>query len=527
MKPYSVVLAEDEKFVLLGLQTYFSGDSEEFYVAGAFRDGLEAWEYVKEHPPEVLIADIRMPVLDGIELIRRTKLQHPETRAVVLTCHDDFEYVRQAFTSGAEEYILKHEVEEAGLFEVLRRVVNTEEERSPRPVSAHAQRLENFQDFAVAFLHAKARGAEAETSFLEPYRFGSGIQRFVLSQFHLPKELDLEQRRTRNTAELRMVLNIIDYTLAEYAARETRLSEAFYGPDQDFVVLTALPELAEGPRSLTDTLAQIGLEISKYFSKEPLVGVSEQLGPDDLLRSACEQTQVALGEAFYRENGAIVFADERGSSPKAELPGVAFEAEAPLSTWYADLDAYLSRVAEVRPHPHAVQRTLISALERCAEGLSGFAPAGHEHQWARIREYVSLIGECDRLSMLASVSKAVLGELSQLRQHAHAQRSRFGEITRYIEHHFAEPLRLKDLANVFHVNLTYLSSAFREKTGTTVTKYINQCRIREAKRLIASSALSDKEIAFRVGYSNPNYFSRVFKQLEGQTVSEFRSDLYG
>ncbi len=114
-----VVVVDDERLVLLGIKSYVMLAEDRYRVTGAFTSAKEALIFCRDHPPNILLTDIKMPVVDGLQLIRQVKTELPDTKIIVLSCHDDYAYVHEAFRLGAADYVLKDQVEEEELVSIL------------------------------------------------------------------------------------------------------------------------------------------------------------------------------------------------------------------------------------------------------------------------------------------------------------------------------------------------------------------------------------------------------------------------
>lgn len=103
-----ILLVDDDFLVRTFLSRLTNWNAHGYSVVGAAQDGEQALEMTQEYQPDIIITDISMPVMDGITLIRRLKKENNPAKIVVLSCHDDFEYVREAMKLGADEYVLKN-----------------------------------------------------------------------------------------------------------------------------------------------------------------------------------------------------------------------------------------------------------------------------------------------------------------------------------------------------------------------------------------------------------------------------------
>ena len=158
----SLIVAEDEELFRRELATATPWDKYGFVLAGEAADGEEAWKLVLERRPDVLLADIRMPGLDGLSLLERIMSRIPDGErpmTVFLTGHSEFEYARRALQLGAFDYLLKP-LDDAELQEVMKRLEAALEERDKSMLLAGAA----GSDPALAFFSAYAPGPERDSS---------------------------------------------------------------------------------------------------------------------------------------------------------------------------------------------------------------------------------------------------------------------------------------------------------------------------------------------------------------------------
>ncbi len=120
---FRVGIVDDEKLVLFGIQSLLASEDSPFSVCGVWQNASEALEACLKSPPDLLLTDIGMPGMDGLELITQLKKQQLPTKIVVLSCHDEYELVHKAFVLGADDYILKKDINKDSLLEVLSRIL--------------------------------------------------------------------------------------------------------------------------------------------------------------------------------------------------------------------------------------------------------------------------------------------------------------------------------------------------------------------------------------------------------------------
>lgn len=147
---YRTMIVDDDFLVRSYLKQLDAWEKAGYEITADVRDGEEALHAVREQAPDVIVTDISMPLMDGIELIRKVREMGLSAYIIVLSCHDDFNYVKEAMRLGANEYVLKNSLDEDSLFEVLKNAEhhmnslkkrNSEEERTKKLIEAGSQSL--------------------------------------------------------------------------------------------------------------------------------------------------------------------------------------------------------------------------------------------------------------------------------------------------------------------------------------------------------------------------------------------------
>ena len=119
-----ILIADDEFLVRLGLKTTIDWEQHGFIIVGEAKNGKEALELFEQSDPDILLTDIRMPVMDGLEVIQTVKQKKRSLKCVILTHYDDFNYAKEAIKLGASDYILKSDLNSDNLFSILNRISN-------------------------------------------------------------------------------------------------------------------------------------------------------------------------------------------------------------------------------------------------------------------------------------------------------------------------------------------------------------------------------------------------------------------
>lgn len=508
---YKVLLVDDEPFITEGLSDAVDWSAFGLEVVGSAEDGEEALERLRELGVDLLITDISMPIMTGLELIRKARELQPQLKAIILSGYNEFDYLKEGMRLGIENYLLKPinfgELE-ATLSDTVRKL------EADKPAQA-------FGEDEIGILRDNV------------------MTRWVNGRIALPE-------LTERTALLGIDLSKPYVALAIICFRPEQ-GAAGYDPDDCIADLLAeetnglsLVPFLNDEGELVAACCINGDERNQAKMTEALERVADkwenrQLGP-----------RIALGGIVATEGAAASYAEARKaqqfflvrhdrhlldyadiSAETAALPSGLFEWEAYAKPILAkDKD----ELAEV------IERDF--AAIRIAESLDPVRAKGAAIELMILMKIeVDKLGRTDAAEVFQgaldqAVSAATLeGVEKAVRSAAFFAADSFsGEdmspvirlALRYIHEHYAEALTLKLLGLQFHIHPNYLGQLFHKQTGDTFTDYLNKFRIDKAKELLADSRLKVNEIARQVGYWETGYFYKQFKKHVGMVPGDYK-----
>ena len=526
-----VVIVDDEKIVRLGIKSLIAEASPGSVVAGMFANGRDALEFCLRDCPDVVLTDIKMPVMDGLELIERLRAACPRSRIAVLSCHDDYRFVRSAFRLGAEEYILKNEAQASEIAELLARLSPGTASSGPvEPPKGDPRDLSELFDERGAPTEA-AIGALGLLSSADP------TSRYAVASLSFKSAYDESFRALPWRPE--------PYSLLETAQDAFALlpgSIALRTGPERFACLFrhdgegCIRRRDDSERALRRLLEAVGA----YINRPAVIGVSARARPLAEIGAAFSEALEASSEAFYRDGHCLLYKAEepredgaeeasedssRDSSRDASKDGPSFgiEASGALEPWLCESRRWFALLKERSwPRPEAAKRAALVAVinleRRMALAIGGALPGRDEDE-------LGLVGRIDSATALEAWVESRLRAAWARVEESRGGSTLAGAVRRLVEEEYASDIGLDGTARRFNVSKNYLCLLFRRETGTNFVNYLNQIRIARAKELLVGTSLSVKEVAARVGYKNPNYFSRMFKRLEGKTVTEFKDGI--
>lgn len=486
---WKILLVEDEPFVRRSIRQAIPWEDHGFAIAGEAAHGREALERMEALNPDIVISDIFMPYMDGIELLKAARSRGSEARFIMLTCAGEFEYARAALEYGATGYILKLSMEDAGLLGALGKA------------KAELEKLERQQELAlsdrVGYLWRSMLGKEL-----------SGDEQEKLEEL---KRYDWGGDRPLIVTGLNGAQS--------------------FGYDRCCSLLGMSP----GRGRLVHSHAQMGLTTLFIRWTGSALGsvkhTDRELPIICCTASASASASAGALEREWLENLRWLdrFYYERPTSDRAFESDYAFSAAVP---W--EMEQAIIRAFE-RHEPGECGDLLCGLWDYLAQQVLPMVLVKETAErldklFARISrkppEDAAVLLNCTRHAVL-------LEELDRrMRRYAKGSRNRkpaetdhpeINAILDYLQQHYERDISLQAMAKYVSMDENYLSGLFKKKTGDTFINYLQKLRVDEAKFYLKETELTVAEIGERCGFANPSYFFKIFKRWTGLTPNEYRT----
>lgn len=505
-----VLIVDDEIMIRQGLSKLIAKNAANWEIAGEARNGREALEKLEQLKPQLIITDIRMPYMDGIELARAVHEMGAEIAVIILTGFKDFEYAQGALRYGVLDFLLK-----------------------PCPEEEVTQALDK------AYCKITGEMRELERKSAEARQNARHTVRSIM--LRLPNEqAGLEEvKRSFLGRELLLVKVATYFPKAKaYGYNDMNLLQ--------FAIANIMEELM-GKYKLQGELLHVTYDIlalfhqkspsAADFSWELAATVLELLGISLRTFEAGEMTELAkLSGSIDRLSGPVV----TGAEPVAVTLQQAIS-QTKIRNLQNDMMSHimLGQADQVREYMESyIGRMGNLPVEQAKLEASALGLALHEMMQEDFAskdmagEAGDEINKLYRLASLQEVLDWAAGQMELffkefLRWMNDHDQNIIEKSIRYIHEHYMESCDLKEVADHVYLSANYFSSMFRKETGESFINYVMKVRIDKAKMLISNTDLKVFEIAQRVGYDDPNYFTTVFKQLTGMSPRQYRKDIRG
>ncbi|UKS28784.1 response regulator [Paenibacillus sp. HWE-109] len=488
MKWKSILIVEDEQFTRDMLREIIDWESAGLRLAGEAGNGLEALAFIREHKPDIVICDIIMPLMDGVELLQKVREEQIDSKFIMLSCANDFDYARQALEYGASNYILKLSLSAEKLQETLKKV--------RRELDLHASRrthLEIDSYYSMMWDRVWGRsGADAE----EPA---------------VPLEGDSSRR--------------LAVAVCADAIANSRRMETMVTSEEPHILRDAIVHVFNkmGVASVFYWLpAECDLRPSQ---EEAGFLLSPVVAPKDLL-PAWRGALMEFDQVWYGKQVANRISSLQRLRKNAEFHGWEYERKliwsfenfkrddcaGILRQLWSELSAYLVPMYQIKEACIAWDQMFRRIAQVPSGGQEAIVQAAtaNELLWTMIGR---VNGYLD--ARLSSQS----GEIS-----SHPQ---ITQVLAYIRQNFEKDITVKMLAKIVVLDDTYLSNLFKKETGVNLISFIHQYRIERSLALLRETTVSIEEIARQVGFMDINYFVRIFKRYKGIAPGHYRKTHHG
>jgi len=536
-----LIIADDEKWVRTAIKSMIPFEDLKLVLSSEAANGIEALELCRIHEPHILLTDIMMPGLNGLELINELAHILPEIKIIVISGYNDFEYAKTAMKYGVKDYLLKP-VDERELIQVLERLKNELEisERLKREKETEQEQYKKAlpvmcETFLSKLISRNSMTAENIRSEAMAYGIdlsGSSFTVCVTAADISPQYgMDISPQNGMDAQAGAYFRTILKRTMKRYVRAVTFPLEN----DRSVLVSIITGKNEETVRRAYDIgrrlmLRRHGIDIS--------VGISSNSYTPCMLQNLYSEAVEALDTRFWQGPGTFA-----GYTPGS------LSADPKLSLQEDMLNKIILNIKLSN------LQTAISYMESVSASLRGepspdFKPAlVKEFYWQFIQSVIIMLSiqlpfirqetvvsgqhPYDRIRSTAFFTdledyvKELLQHIFDFYHDKNPEDSTnlIENAKKVIESNYAGDISLEQVARHVHLSPAYLSELFKKQTGMSFIDYKTIVRIENAKKLLMTPSVTISEVSTRVGYTDPKYFSKLFKKITGKTIYEFRKGL--
>ncbi|MCM1064329.1 MAG: response regulator [Eubacterium sp.] len=533
---YKLLIVDDEPLVQVGIKSMLDWAELDIKVIGTAVNGQAALKIIYEQSPDIVITDVKMPVMSGLELIRKCREQCGDEYPyfIILTSYEDFHMVKEALTYQVTDYLVKMELTPASLTEAIERVLKRIQESANRNRSTESIVHPFYDKFFIRLINDLFESEEQFSLQSRDLNLDFHYDGYVCCYGEMTgyqaDSLPMEKQLSLFSTSMQMLRELAGkYRPCFCLSLDTRHFALIFcyetGQGDD---------LPYGPE-LKEILASISKTLTKYYNVSFRCGIGSMV---DAPLAICDSYQCSRqANLSTEEENPIAFFEECVKS--LEAPHNPFNIslfKQDLTKAFEEYDAEtLNRTLDdlcelFLSHPdHFVQVldgacnilylsiSLLQDGERIVSEFFRDDPDGYRsiYKQTTVEQIVSWLNSFKR-------------QMCQLFESHHKDYKNHivTNVKKYINAHLKERLSLNEVAAVFGISPNYLSQLFGRYNDVGFSEYINTCKIAESKRLLAEGNLKVYEVAEMLGFESAFYFSKVFKKVEGVSPTEYLNNQF-
>lgn len=486
---YSVIIVDDEPVVREGIEYLIDWKKEGFEIIGSAGNGLEGLDLIRQKMPNLVITDIKMPGLDGIQMVKEAKESNCQSKFIILSGYSDFKFAQDAITYGAVQYLLKP-IDENELLTVLKKVKQQlSEEYQDKTNKRHFQSyIENQQIYSYVIHNER-------TDEVEKLRGYSTFKLIKLTKDG--KKIDVK--------------DIIE--ACEDSIKETHFLYT-YG-DSLFILI------ASDSDSVLDQL------ITQFNRDSQIkVTISSTAHTVENIPELYKEIKFLDSQRYFYPNKNIFTKDVLNNKSKVEtLEKLIIKLKIAIKDNQKEeieqaIDLCVNYFQVTKQDSEIVKREWSIVFIECVAFLE-------ESMQKPIKEIekdklLSVIWKENSLYQTANFLKYVFYDFGRFFYETNEKQDIVEEIKNYSEKNYHKNLSLKELAQEFNYSQSYLGKKFKADTGSSYHAYLDELRLTKAKDLLKDRHLFIYEIARMVGYSNYDYFHKKFKKKFSISPKEYQ-----
>ena len=532
---YRILLVDDEILVRDAIKENIDWEGIGCQLVGDCENGQQAAEFVKEHPVDIVLTDILMPYMDGMELSHFLHDNYPDIVIVIFSGFGEFEYAKKAIQYGVSEYLLKPvtAMELTGVINKMK--VKVDQLRSEK--NKMNKLTENSEKYRKNAQVIRSKNMEAlvncstdvSKSIQRLAEMGIDISaisyRVALFDIDLYSGMyELDTEKQQESALMAFVL----YNISDEIVTREEAGFAYQEGNNRVGILFQ----EKWSRNFTEKTREICREIQEKTKEVMGFDVSMGIGkwvkkPEELVQSH-NMAQDTLQYRYLLGGNLLIDMEEKHPVQEISIDEPLSVLKEALKTGQEDLALQTLVSIEDLIRNALMQKSracmylqqVIRTMDNACEDVSADMEQIREGRDELIREITDQKFFGEACEVVARHTRRVINILSEMNTSSSERQARLA--IDYIQKNYMDPdLSLNSICSYLNISTSYFSTIFKEETGETFTEVLIRTRMEKAKELLENTTMKNYEIAEKVGFSDPHYFGISFKKMTGCTPTEY------
>lgn len=523
------MIVDDEPLILAGIASLLDWESVECKIVGKAKNGEVALSQIDELCPDIIITDIKMPAMNGIELMRACRERGLDIAIILLTNLEEFHLVKEAVSLGAIDYLIKTELTEENLLTSLNKAKKYYERlhRTEDYIQSRQVVEMGTEELTKRYLY-KVLLQQEDMEVAKPAHIEEQFKSPVLSMINFNYKTDDGAIDFTHKEQKKMIAyasNVVgemvkcffsDYCLIEWDS-------------ESLILLVATDQEVDYKEKLSTISRKISSVLKDYFEVDVIITISQQGEGIDALNYLLYQVINAMNYYYYDSSSNIVFYSEKCEANKKR------SSEFNLKFMKKELGEVLKQndsdkckeildelIGVLQEHQPDKQQAINACYHLYYYTISFFEDEKESNKLC----VLNIINELNKMATLQEILKW-LEDFSKritslLIERKDTKKVKIVELVKeYVEKHHNEKIMLSVVAEALGVSQGYLSNYFKKQTGKNFIDYVNEVKIDKARELLEQHSYLIYEVSDMLGFDNQYYFSKVFKKITGYTPKEY------
>lgn len=515
----NVLIVEDELILRQGIIALINWGKLDCTIIGECSNGLDALEVLKNNNVDLIITDIRMPIMSGLELCEKIYNNYPHTQIIILSAYSDFTYAQEAIKYNVVDYIVKSQFvkELPAAVEKARKIIY--EHQNSNSNLLQTEDIEELRSILIKnILLDSSNNYIQNKQLLEMLGTNYDNYYIVLTETgysQKPEEVQKIQNSIKQFYNLSFKnLNNISIWLDSYSLL--------------CIIGFPIDDAEKNSQILVTTCNQILSTISNFTAFKVNIGISSHHNDKKELKTAYKEASHVLNN-ILNESSVSIYESLSNATPTSSLPDSSKTADNFTEYIYSkDRAAYLSYLAETLKNYQLViadfnqiKTKILITISRCCKSISekDINIVNMEFLEKNINEKIL---SCKSLNQLYSLLTQFYDDIVKLDIPSSNYNYLVLKVNSYIKEHYNTPIKLDDIAGYLHVNSSYLSRLYKQQVGDSIITALNKYRVAKAKELLKNGNYLVSEVGALVGIKDPAYFTIVFTKYTSISPKNYK-----
>ncbi len=537
---YKLIIVDDEFSTRNGLKMCINWFEYGIELAGEAENGHKGLELANRIRPDIVLTDVKMPGMDGIEMVKRLKEHYPDTKFVFISGYDDIDYLKSAMKMDAVDYILKPvNLEELNaVIEKIMTMSKREESRKDMLQRMNAKLNQSIPLLREKFFIQLIRDGHADRISTE--------KRIDFLDLRLPYDapycaliVRIDNPRTVFDTMTEQNTQLISFAIQNICQEilDARVAGSLFEHRRgEYVLLVALPE-SEGEDIIFPLVSELMASLNGFLNRMAenislTIGVGGTVEHLGLLADSYQMAAEAIErKLFLGKNQVITFdvlaaqkdVDYRRINERIAVfasvlkTGDAGQVSQQLDALFAELQGSTG-IGFIDCQRICLQLLLVTSQFLSEFGMRmGDLDERESETWAQLM----------KLETLDEMNRHLKSYLTQVCERIESRDEKpipevITEIMRIIRQRYSDNLTIADIASQVYLAKTYICLLFKQETGETINEYITRVRMEKAKELLSNTDQKLADICTSIGYAEPSYFTKQFRKYTGMNPSDYR-----